>query len=122
MNQKLILMAAVAVGAVLFLNKTAAAQTAGSKSAPIKNININDQLFTSTIGGGWTNYRDALNPDGSPAFLMKNSMGVTVNSEGVPVADSMAALYPIKPPSALPDDLYSQSGGLDYTNFNGLGF
>lgn len=90
MNKNLLMIAAVAVGAVMVLNRAAAqVAPAGSKSAPIKNINVNTDLYKSTMGAGsW----DAL-LSGSHTFLQENAIGQDVNSLGVPVSGPQMQYY-----------------------------
>ncbi len=115
MNQRLLMMAAVAVGAVVVLNRAAAqVAPAGSKSAPMPTTSINDQLYTKIMGGAWTSLRDATNPDGSMAFLKRNFLGQTVTSDGKPVSEQWADLFPSTYGREPTIDLAGEAGGLDY--------
>lgn len=110
MNKNFILIAAVAVGAVMVLNKAAAqAKPAGSRSAPIQNTSINDQLWTKLLSGGWTGLRDATNSDGTAAFLKRNFLGQTVNSAGVPISEQIVDILPVTYGSS--DIVVDVSGG-----------
>jgi hypothetical protein len=100
MNKNFLLIAAVAVGAVMVLNKAAAqVAPAGTRapagSAPIQNNNINDQLWKKLMGGAWTGLVDATNPDGTAAFLKRNFLGQTVNSAGVPISEQLIDMLPV---------------------------
>ncbi len=115
MNKNLLMIAAVAVAAVMVLNRAAAqVAPAGSKSGPIPATNINNQLFTDILGGGWTSLRDAKNADGSQAFLMKNFLGQTVNSLGVPVSEVWEESLPNTYGNYIPIDVGAPGDGSDY--------
>jgi hypothetical protein len=116
MNNNTLLMALAAVGIVLVMNKAKAATAlAGSASAPIRNLNVNDQLWSNLIGKGWTALRDAQNADGSPAFLMKNFLGQTVTSDGKPVGQEFAAAFPATYGGMMPT-VDTAMGGPDYAS------
>lgn len=54
MNKNIILIAAVALGAVLVLNRAAkAAAPAASRSAPIQNLNQNREMWVGLLGDYW---------------------------------------------------------------------
>ena len=92
MNNKNLTLIALAVAALVLVPKIASAQAmkkpAGSASKPIKNINVNDDMWLRLLRDGWKNIRDAQNEDGTRAFLKKNSSGQIVTSDGKPVNTS----------------------------------
>lgn len=115
MNKNMILIAAVAVGAVMVLNRAAAqVAPAGSRSAPVQNTNVNDQLWTKLLGGGWTGLRDATNSDGTAAFLKRNFLGQTVNSVGVPISEQIEDFTPTTFGEMIKVNLGEGGDGVDY--------
>jgi hypothetical protein len=115
MNKNMILIAAVAVGAVMVLNRAAAqVAPAGSRSAPIQNRNINDTMWKSLLGVGWTGLRDATNSDGTAAFLKRNFLGQTVNSLGVPISEQIEDFTPTLYGNLINVDLGEGGDGTDY--------
>ena len=119
MNKNILMIAAVAVAAVMVLNKAAAqAAPAGTRvaagSAPLRNTSVNDQLWTKLLGGGWTGLRDATNADGTAAFLKRNFLGQTVNSAGVPISEQIADITPTTYGRLIDVDLGEGGDGTDY--------
>jgi hypothetical protein len=116
MNNNTLILALAAVCAVLVMNKAKTATApAGTASAPIQNTNVNDQLWKSLLGNAWTSLRDAQNPDGSQAFLMKNFLGQTVTSDGKPVGQEYAAQFPATFGLMMPT-VDTTMGGTDYAS------
>jgi hypothetical protein len=115
MNRDIILIAAVAVGAVVVLNR-AAAQVApgGTKSPPINNTSINNQLWGALLGGAWKGLVDGKNSDGSPAFLVKNFLGQVTTSDGKPVGQQWQDLFPSTYGGMQDVDLGGASDGVDW--------
>lgn len=121
-NNNLVLMAGVAVGAVVLLNRAKAATApAGTKSAPVPNTSVNGQLWSALLGGGWKAITDAKNADGSQAFLQTNGWGQIVTSDGKPVGREYQDLFPNTYGDQVPVDLTAASGGVDYLSALGLG-
>jgi hypothetical protein len=115
MNKNLLLIAAVAIGAVMVLNKAAAqVAPAGSRSAQLPSNNVNNQLYTEIMGGAWASLRDAVNSDGSRAFLMKNQMGQTVTSTGIPISEVWEEPLPVTYGNYIPIEVGAPGGGTDY--------
>lgn len=115
MNKNILMIAAVAVAAVMVLNKAAAqAAPAGARSAPVNNTSVNDQLWTKLLGGGWTGLRDATNADGTAAFLKRNFLGQTVNSAGVPISEQIQDMTPTTYGRLIEVDLGEGGDGTDY--------
>jgi hypothetical protein len=85
-NNTLILVAAL--GAVFLMSrKAAAAKPTTAPTAPIGGMvgtNVNNQLWTAVLGGAW---KSLVTPEdqGSSNFLMRNSFGQVVSSDGKPV-------------------------------------
>lgn len=122
MNKNLMVVA-VAVAAVLILNKAATAATSGAKSAPVKNTNVNDQLWSSLLGGSWKALTDAKNADGSQAFLMKNALGQAVTSDGKPVGEEWQRMFPATylQGAGLPVEIGTAGDSTDYLAQLGYG-
>lgn len=115
MNKNHLMIAAVAVAAVMVLNRAAAqVAPAGTRSAPILNNNVNDQMYKEIMGGAWTSLRDAVYADGSPAFLMKNNLGQTVNGLGVPISEVWEENLPVTYGSYIPIEYGAGGDGSDY--------
>ena len=55
---------------------------------------------------------DATRSDGGPAFLMKNWLGQTVTSDGKPVGQELADMFPASYGEMLPVDV--SLGGTNY--------
>jgi hypothetical protein len=114
MNKNMIFILAAA-GAVLMMSKQARATApAGSASRPIPSTNVNDQLWTSLLGGGWKMLRDAQTDSGTAAFLKRNFLGQVVTSDGKPVGQEYQDLLPATYGEFMPVDLGGASGGVDY--------
>lgn len=115
MSKNIILIGGVAAIAVLMLNK-ARAQTApaASMSAPVPTRNVQSELWGSLLGVGWKALTSAQNPDGSPAFLMKNWLGQTTTSDGKVVSDEVAELFPATYGGFMNVDLSAPGTGVDY--------
>lgn len=113
-DAKILILAAVAAGGAVFMMNRAKAATrpAGSASAPIQNKNVNDQLWTSILGGAWKVLNTAKNQDGTIGFLKKNFLGQTVTSDGKPVSEALIDMFPAT---------YGDYGDIDYTSDVGGG-
>lgn len=112
-NNNLIPLALVAVGAVVLLNKAKATTApAGTKSSAPTNTSMNGQLWQSLLGDSWKALTDAKNADGSQAFLMTNPFGQIVTSDGKPVGQEYAELFPATYGNQIPVDI--SMGGTDY--------
>lgn len=122
MSKQILLIGGVAALAVLMLNK-ARAQTApaGTYSAPIPTRNVQTEMWGSLLGTGWKALTAAQNPDGSPAFLMRNWLGQTTTSDGRVVSDEVAELFPYSYGNY--DDIEvkigAPSNGVDYLGMMG---
>lgn len=116
MKNDTVVLAALAVAAVLLINKQgAAAGATGVKSSTAQpTVNVQNSLWTSLLGTGWTMLKDAQNADGTAAFLEKNFFGQTVTSDGKPVGGELAAMFPGLYGGFLPVDTTAASGGTDY--------
>lgn len=123
MNKNILMVALVAVGAVMVLNRAAVAATPVAKSAPVKSTNVNDQLWSSLLGGSWKALTDAKNPDGTAAFLMKNGLGQTVTSDGKPVGEEWQSMFPATylQPAGLPVEIGTTGDSTDYLEKLGYG-
>ncbi|OEZ93475.1 hypothetical protein JAB8_05910 [Janthinobacterium sp. HH106] len=94
-NRDIVLVAALVVGAVLYMKRAKASPTTTvPKGGQVQTNNVQDQRWNAVIGGAWKFLKDAQNKDGSPAFLMKNWMGQTVTSDGKPVGEQLGDLFP----------------------------
>lgn len=116
-NDNTVLLAALAVGAVIYINKKGAVSGAagikqGTTAQP--TVNVQNSLWTSLLGTGWTMLKDATNSDGSAAFLEKNFLGQTVTSDGKPVGGELQSMFPGLYGGFLPVDTTAASGGVNY--------
>ena len=94
-NRDIVLVAALVVGAVLYMKRVKASPTTTApKGNQTQTNNIQDQRWNALGAGAWKLIKDAQNKDGSIAFLMKNWMGQTVTSDGKPVGEQLAEQFP----------------------------
>ena len=94
-NKDIVLVAALAVGAAIYMKRAKAAPTVTApKGNQVQTNNVQDQRWNALLGGAWKLLKDAQNKDGSPAFLMKNWLGQTTTSDGKPVGDQLGDLLP----------------------------
>jgi hypothetical protein len=114
MNNNALLLALVAAGVFVMMKRTAATATKAPVLAPTPTKNVNDQLWSSLLGGSWKLLTDAQNSDGSPAFLMKNWLGQTVTSDGKPVGAQLQDLLPATYGTVMPVDLSDPTSGVDW--------
>lgn len=121
MSKNILLIGAVAAVAVVMMNKARAqVAPAGSASAPVQTVNVQNQMWSQLLGGAWKSLTTAKNPDGSPAFLMKNMFGQITTSDGKVVSDEVAELFPYT--YGLGDlsvDIGAPSNGVDYLGLMG---
>ncbi len=113
-DKNILLIGGVAAVAVLMLNKARAQSApAASYSAPIKTNNVQGQMWGALLGGAWNSLTAAKNPDGSPAFLMKNWLGQVTTSDGKVVSDDVTELFPAVYGGFLPVDVSAPGAGMD---------
>ncbi len=94
-NRDIVLMAALVVGAVLYMKRAKAAPTtAAPKGNQVQTTNIQDQRWNALASGAWKLLKDAQDKEGGAAFLMKNWMGQTVTSDGKPVGEELGDMFP----------------------------
>jgi hypothetical protein len=96
MSDNTLLLVVVAAGAVVLLNKnkTVAAAVGIAPAPSTQTNNVQNDLWKSLLGTGWTMLKGAQNTDGSAAFLEKNFFGQTVTSDGKPVGSELLNLFP----------------------------
>lgn len=110
-----VVLSALAVGAVLLMNKAGAKAgkvRAGVASSEPASVNMQGDVWKALLGNGWTALRDAATDTGGPAFLMKNWLGQTVTSDGKPVGQEFMELAPTTYGLEIPVD--TSFGGKDY--------
>lgn len=113
-DKNILLIGGVAAVAVLMLNKAKARTApAGTYSAQPPTVNVQSQMWGQLLGGAWNSLTAAKNPDGSPAFLMKNWLGQVTTSDGKVVSDEVTELFPATYGGFLPVDLSAPGGGDD---------
>jgi hypothetical protein len=93
-DNEIILFAALAVGAAIYMKQARAAQPAtrpGYPPAASKTQNVNGAMWTSLLGNAWT---ALVNPATGGSLFGKNGLGQLVTSDGKPVSSEMQALLP----------------------------
>jgi hypothetical protein len=115
MNNNTLFLVAAIVAVVVMKKKTAAPVAPAGPAGPIAT-NVNNQLWTSILGGAW---KSLISPsDSNDGFLMKNSVGQVVTSDGKPVNSVLPAIS-----GAMSGSDYSQgyesvsTGGPDGTDW-----
>lgn len=83
-NNGIFLLAAVA--AVLVMSKKAKAATAATPISTPVATNVNNQFWQSLLGSTW---KSLVTPDNVSSFLMRNSAGQVVTSDGKPVDSAL---------------------------------
>lgn len=115
MNKDMLFLVA-AVAAVLMMSKkagaapkpasTTAMPATASGASPVAN-NLNNQLWSSLLGGGWKSLVDT--GSGTSPFLMRNEYGQVVTSDGKPIDTGISDISDIMSGQLGPDYL-SQMG------------
>lgn len=89
-----LLLVVIAVGAVVLMNKKAVAAPVAAPAATTPTTSVQNDLWKSLLGTGWSLLKGAQNTDGTAAFLEKNFLGQTVTSDGKPVGQQYMNLFP----------------------------
>jgi hypothetical protein len=119
-NNNTVLIVVAAAAALFMMSKTKAATApAGSASAPVQSRNVNDQLWSSLLGGTWRALKDAQTSSGGPAFLERNWLGQVTTSDGKPVGQELADMLPSTYMTVQPTEIGDPSTGFDYLGMMG---
>lgn len=105
-------LAALAVGGVLLMNRAKGLTPAATKSQQPATMNMQGDVWQKLLGNGWQMLADATRSDGGPAFLMKNWLGQTVTSDGKPISQQYMGLAPTTYGMEIPVDV--SFGGVDF--------
>lgn len=108
-NNMLFLVAAVA--AVLVMQKKASAAPAAAAPVVTNPVatNLNNQLWASVLGGAW----NSLTSGNSP-FLMRNSSGQVVTSDGKPIDKTYTDISNVISTGGYSDVDVTGSDGVDW--------
>lgn len=119
-DKNMVMVALVAVGAVLMLNKAGAANLpAGSKSAAQPATNVQNQLWSNLLGDGWRAIASAKNADGTAAFLKRDFFGNVTTTDGRNVGGDLQEVAAITYGNLAPVDIAAPQDEIDYTKILG---
>jgi hypothetical protein len=94
-DNEIILFAALAVGAAIYMKQARAAAAPATRPgyppAASQTQNVNGAMWTSLLGNAWTSL---VNPATGGSLFGKNGLGQLVTSDGKPVSSEMQALLP----------------------------
>jgi hypothetical protein len=83
-DEEILLVAGLVLFMLMRKKATAPMISAGVRSAPVDNKNVNNQLWTALLGTAWSGIVTAKNSAGNTVFPV-NSRGDMVNSAGIPL-------------------------------------
>jgi hypothetical protein len=103
-----ILLAVLGVAAVLYMRRpSAAVQAAQNTSVKAGSTtatqNVNNQMWSTLLGIGWSALRD--NQNGVGSLFGKNALGQFVTSDGKPIGEDLENALPLTTTGYAPTDL-----------------
>lgn len=103
-----ILLAVLGVAAVLYMRRTPAAVLAAQNTSvkagsTTATQNVNNQMWSTLLGVGWSYLRD--NQNGAGSLFGKNALGQFVTSDGKPIGEDLENALPLTTTGYMPTDL-----------------